>query len=379
MIYIAGLFLYVRMNWRKLIIFPIILIFCIALNQTSSVLLSQIFKSDKASISVLKIALTGENSESAAHISQDFLNIPYCSFENMDKDLAMQKLENGQISGVLLMPDDFIKSIRYGENFSPTLIVNTNRPFESFLVKWMGTIATQMLLYTQKSMYAIQSAYTQNKKSSNIRSIDDVVNETTILYVKEILTRNDKLDVEIISRSGDLPIDKHYIFSIFAYLIMLQSLLFVSFFNEDAYSDFFIRLKSAGKSALFLRLSFLLLTLLLSFVSAIMLLTVLDIEFNLSYVLCLNIFVVGFCAFFTVLLKNNSMVFIFLFASISLFIAGGIIPPAILPQKISALLPYSPITLMRQTLVNHTFSAIILCVIGVLCGSTYLYASEKVK
>ena len=72
MIYIAGLFLYVRMNWRKLIIFPIILIFCIALNQTSSVLLSQIFKSDKASISVLKIALTGENSESAAHISQDF-------------------------------------------------------------------------------------------------------------------------------------------------------------------------------------------------------------------------------------------------------------------------------------------------------------------
>ena len=73
------------------------------------------------------------------------------------------------------------------------------------------------------------------------------------------------------------------------------------------------------------------------------------------------------------------MVFIFLFASISLFIAGGIIPPAILPQKISALLPYSPITLMRQTLVNHTFSAIILCVIGVLCGSIYLYASEKVK
>ena len=140
----------------------------------------------------------------------------YASFRNMTREEAEEALADGDISAVLVLPEDFLGGVLDGTNPDVTLIVSREKPLEALLAWWVGRSAADLIGASQLGIYAVLDAvpperYGQAMTEINLRFI------------------NAALDRESFFRSRELrPVDAmdmkdHYSLSLLIFLVLASA------------------------------------------------------------------------------------------------------------------------------------------------------------
>ena len=269
----------------------------------------------------------------------------YCNIISMDQAAALEALERGEVAAVLALPEHFIRGVMWGENPDLRLIVAGDRPLESLLLLWVGQSACDILSAFQSGVYAVLDLYDQSPPPGLDR--DQVVTEINLRYIRLALDRGGLFQTRTLSTTGALPIPLHYALALAAYFALAAAPLFVPLY-AGSWLAFQRRLRCAGRGiaagylsaaaagtgALFLLLAPALLA---------------AGEGSVPGRLAAALGMAAFCAVFASVccLATDSAAgcggLSFLIALLALFLAGGVLPPALLPAGLRRLSGLSPI------------------------------------
>ena len=274
----------------------------------------------------------------------------YCTMVAMEEDAALAALESGAVNAVLRLPENFIQGILYGENPDVHLLVSGEQPLESLLLLWVGQSAADLLSTVQEAIYAVLDEYVRAAPEG--LSYDQAVMQINLRYINWTLNRQDLFQRESIHATGLLPITTHYALSLLAYLGLALAPLFNGVYSHQQLA-FRRRLRSLGRGSWLSWCSSLLacwLVLLPMMAAALLLLVPGPVWQVLGAALGFS----GVCALFgsfCCLASANSAqcgALSFGFSLAALALAGGILPPVLLPQSIRAVSWLSPVSWLRS-------------------------------
>lgn len=140
-----------------------------------------------------------------------------CQFIQISEKQAEQQLRSGELSAVFVIPENYIRSLIYGDE-SP-LIVRFGKgqsTIASFLVKQLGDVASRIMIDTQAGLYALDDYYVEKNLPNRAKD------QTTlnIEYLKKVLTREKMFCTEEVAVRY-AAIDGSYYFSSVLILFML--------------------------------------------------------------------------------------------------------------------------------------------------------------
>ena len=274
----------------------------------------------------------------------------YCRVLAMEEDQALKALERGEVTAVLALPEDFIQGVMGGENPDLRLIVAGDRPLESLLLLWVGQSASDILSAFQAGVYAVLALYEEAPPLGLTR--DRVVAGINLRYIRLALSRGELFQTEPVSATGTLPIPLHYGLALLACLALSAAPLFAPLYTGD-WLGVQRRLRSVGRGTASgccagVAAGGLILFLLLAPGLLIM------GEGSPLALLGAAALMAAYCSVFgglCCLAAGNAAGCGVLSLGIglaSLFLAGGIVPPVLLPGPVRRLNGLSPVTwLMR--------------------------------
>lgn len=274
----------------------------------------------------------------------------YCTVHAMEEDEALRALEDGEVSVVLRLPERFAQGIMYGDNPDVHVIVNGERPLEGMLALWVGQSATDLLAAVQAGIYAVLDIYEAAPPDG--MSWDQAMAEINMKYISWIMGRQDIFRMREITAAGTLPVKEHYTLCLLAYFTMALAPLFAPLYQGD-WLGLQRRLRAAGRPASGGYAASILASALILLILLIPGLTLAAGKFSLlllAVALLTALFAAVFGAFCCLITANNSGcgVFAFLVSLLSLTLAGGILPPMLLPPTLQTLGALSPITWVKN-------------------------------
>lgn len=169
----------------------------------------------------------------------------YCNIISMDQAAALEALERGEVAAVLALPEHFIRGVMQGENPDLRLIVAGDRPLESLLLLWVGQSACDILSAFQSGVYAVLDLYDQAPPPGLGR--DQVVIDINLRYISLALSRTDLFQTQEVPVTQVLPIPLHYALALLAYFALSAAPLFVPLYTGD-WLRAQRRLRAAGRS-----------------------------------------------------------------------------------------------------------------------------------
>ena len=270
----------------------------------------------------------------------------YCTVLAMEEETALDALEAGDITAVLVLPEDFIQGVMGGRNPDLRLIVAGDQPLESLLLLWVGQSASDILAAFQSGVYAVLDLYGQSPPAGLTR--DQVVFDINLEYISLALGRESMFRQEEISATGVLPVPLHYALALLSYFALAAAPLFVPLYS-GSWLRFQRRLRAAGRGYAPGCLS-------AAAVSGLALLLLLALAMllaggeNAAAVLAAAAGMSLFCALFGALccLAAGSAagcgMLAFLISLASLILAGGVLPPVLLPGPLRQLSGLSPVS-----------------------------------
>ena len=274
----------------------------------------------------------------------------YCTVLAMEEETALDALEAGDITAVLVLPEDFIQGVMGGRNPDLRLIVAGDQPLESLLLLWVGQSASDILAAFQSGVYAVLDLYGQSPPAGLTR--DQVVIDINLEYISLALGREELFQTHQISATGSLPVSVHYTLALLAYFALSSAPLFVPLYS-GGWLCLIRRLRSAGRSCVPGYLSAVAaggLALLLLLAPALLLAG----EGAVAPVLAAAAGMALFCSLFCslcCLAAGNAVgcgVLAFLVSLSALALAGGILPPVLLPGPLRQLAWLSPVTWLME-------------------------------
>ena len=301
------------------------------------------------------LAIAAPEGDGAAGLLEQYMGgmediAQYCQIEAMEESEALEALQKGEVTAVLILPERFIQGIMYGENPDLRLVVAGNRPLESLLLLWVGQGASDILSAFQGGVYAVLDLYAQNPPPGLSR--EQVIVDINLRYITLALDRTGFFLQQEVSVTEALPIPLHYGLSLLAYFALSAAPLFMPLYTGGQLS-FQRRLRCAGRgcgagffSGVLVGAAALLLLLAPS-----LLLTGGGSPLALIGAAALTAL---FCSVFAALccLTAGSAAgcggLAFSVSLPSLFLAGGVIPPVLLPGAARRLSTLSPVTWLRQ-------------------------------
>lgn len=313
--------------------------------------------SEGVSFSGITLAVAAPQGDSAPQLMEKLLPkmedvSEYCQVVAMDREEALQALERGEVTAVLVLPENLIQGIMDGTNPDVELIVPGDMPMEALLTLCVGQSASDLLSAVQSGIYAVLEEY-ENAPPSGL-SYSDAMTQINLRYVRWTLGRQQMFLVDPVAVTRQLPVGIHYGLSLLAYLGLSLAPLFMS-----VYSGSWIcsqkRFRAVGRgSAGFYSSSFCACTLVLLplMIPVSLLLTRGDLATGLwTGVLC-ACFCAGFGTVCCLVTDNTGScgVISFLSALVFLFLSGGILPPVLLPRTVQKLMALSPVTWLRSTM-----------------------------
>lgn len=274
----------------------------------------------------------------------------YCRIVSMDEEGALAALERGEVTAVLALPENFIRGVMWGENPDLRLIVAADRPLESLLLLWVGQSASDILSAFQSGVYAVLDLYEEAPPPGLTR--DQVVLDINLRYISLALDRTGMFRTEEISATRTLPVPLHYALALISYFALSAAPLFVPIYSGDWLRPQ-RRLRAAARSSavgywsgvlsetVFL-LPLLLPALLLSGGGAPLPLT--------ASALGMALYCSLFCSLCCLATRSaagcGAVAFPISLASLAL--AGGIVPPVLLPRPVQKLSWLSPVTWLME-------------------------------
>lgn len=273
----------------------------------------------------------------------------YCQVEAMDQAEALAALEDGRAAAVLALPEDFIQAVQRGDNPDVRLIVDGSRPLESLLTFWVGQSAADLLAAVQAGVYEVLAQWDAHPPAGLPRA--QVVMEINLRYVQWVLQRQDLFETEALLPTGALPIVLHYRLCLLWYLILAMAPLFAWSFQVP-WLTFQRRLRYALRSPLYGFSASL--TACWAVMAAVIAAALVPLDLPLSGALKTALaggaFFAVYAAFCSLASSHDagcgSLSFLLTLAALAL--AGGIVPPVLLPQDLRRLEVLSPIAWMRD-------------------------------
>lgn len=129
-----------------------------------------------------------------------------------DEEDANRQLQNGELTAVLVIPENYIYSLIEGDT-NPVIIRfgKGQTGITSFLVRLLGDAVADVMLHTQAGIYAMDKYYNE-KQLSGMEVSEALLN---IQYLQQALTREKLFTVEETEGMSTLQSGKHYFAVIF--------------------------------------------------------------------------------------------------------------------------------------------------------------------
>lgn len=272
----------------------------------------------------------------------------YCRIQSMDWEDASQALKDGELTAVLVLPEDFIGGVMDGNNPDLTLVVSPDRPLESLLTLWVGQSAADLLASAQKGIYAVLDLYP--KEAASGLTWDQVMTDINLKYITLTLNRQELFRQVELQATGAMDLESHYALSLLIFLTMsLPPLLMPLLGREDL--PFRRRLYALGQGCLMqygsvLTVCFWVLLALTGVPAGLL------TNWNLPGMLALALFAACYGCFCCQAVRSSAGCggLAMATAGVCTFLAGGILPPALLPGAVKALSPFSPVQMLREVL-----------------------------
>lgn len=309
------------------------------------------------SFSGITVAIVGPEGSTVPEKAQRLISSmrdvsEYCQVQAMPRQEALDRLEKGQITAVLVLPKGFVSGVMDGTNPDLELIVPDDRPFEALLTMWVAQSAADMLSATQSGIYAVLDQYAQSPPPD--LSWDEAVAQINLRYISRTLSRQDMFRLSEVPTTQTLSIGLHYALSLLGYLLLAMVPFFAPVFS-GRWLAARKRFRCAGRGWL----GFYLCGVAACFAVIFALLTgaqlcILrgDPAMMLFCSLTGGLFCAAYSAVCCLLTGNtrNCGILTFPAALIFLFLGGGILPPVLMPRSLQGWLDASPITWLRNTM-----------------------------
>lgn len=312
---------------------------------------------DGISFSGLTLAVTAPEGDPTPGLLEKYLGnmrdvSRYCSMVAMDEAAAKHALETGEVTAVLVLPENFVQGVLNGSNPDVEVLVSGERPLESLLTLWVGQSAADLLSCVQAGVYAVQEAWESSPPDG--LPWDQVKMEINLRYIAWTLNRQKLFEERELAATGLLPVVLHYGLALTAYLGLSLAPLFCCLHTRQR-RVFQRRLRCAGRNSIWSYGSDLLASWLVQFVllaGPVLLL----VEGALWARLAAAAGAALFCALFGNLCclltgsAANCGLLAFGVSLVSLVVAGGILPPILLPEFVRQLQWLSPVTWLQRLL-----------------------------
>ena len=285
----------------------------------------------------------------------------YCSFSwEESRQTAREKLRSGELSAVIILPDGILEDVLYGRKTSLEILLDPSRPLECFAAALFAESAANLLSSAQSGIYAVLDRYHEEYPGADD---SQVVLGINLEYLSWVVNRQSLYRETELPFPGVLSVSHHYLVSAFLCLLFLAAPVCFSLYRADANREFLRRLSGAGGSVS----CFLWSKWLLGAGAGVFLLGVFALAAGLwgrigleslpaaaGGVLISGIFwgAFGFwcCNIFAAEDSGPAVLLAALFSLSGTFLAGGILPSALLPGALAQAGEFSPFALMTQSL-----------------------------
>lgn len=312
---------------------------------------AEAFFSQGADFSGFTLVITAPEDDPVPEVLADLLGAmtdvrQYCQVRAMDRSQALEDLQSGRASAVLVLPPDFIRAVQRGENPAVDLIVDGGRPLESLLASWVGQSAADLLSAVQRGVYW---ALEQWDEDSGVPWSQAVL-EINLRYVRWTLGRQEIFRTETLLPTGTLPIALHYRLCLMGYLLLAMCPLFAWNYQGALLAPG--RLRYVLRSPLYGY--FASLTVCWGALALVALAALLPLDPPplpaLGAALFCGAFASAYAAFCALTARTAAGCGALSFFLTLLFLtaAGGVVPPVLLPEALRRLEALSPVAWMRD-------------------------------
>lgn len=274
----------------------------------------------------------------------------YCAFVALEEGEAMDALRRGEVTAVLVLPEDFIHGVMWGTNPDLRLVASGDRPLESLLLLWVGQSASDILSAFQSGVYAVLDLYGEAPPPGLTR--DQVVRDINLRYIALAMDRTGMFQTLEVSATQALPIPLHYALSLTACFALSAAPLLVPLYS-GSWLSFQRRLRSVGRgtaAGYFSGVCAGIPALLLLIFPSLLLAGEGNPVFLLGAALLMALFCDLFGSVCCLAAENTAACGLIAFgvSLLSLALAGGIVPPVLLPGPVRRLSWLSPVTWLRR-------------------------------
>lgn len=304
------------------------------------------------SFSGIRLAVTAPEEDPVPQILEEYLSNmrdirQYCTFEAMEHSAAIDALEDGEVTAVLVLPESFVQGILWGENPDVTVIVSADHPLESLLTLWVGQSASDFLAAFQSGIYAVLDIYNNTPDTS--LTWDQVHLNINLNYSSWTLNRQSIFRTEKLSATETLPIALHYALALLAYLCLSIAPLFSKIYQGD-WLLFQRRLRCVGRGSVVGWCSSVLVCILIFLILILPSLFYMGNHVSLRALFAISLLLALFCALWSTLCCLLTIsaagcgLLVFSVSLAALLLSGGILPPVLLPNVFRSLSWLSPVT-----------------------------------
>ncbi|MBQ9764657.1 MAG: ABC transporter permease [Lachnospiraceae bacterium] len=320
---------------------------------------SKLLYSNHNSVAKVKIALVTEDDNPLIDLALHYIGKMdsvegICEFEVTTEEDAFNKLRNGELYSVVLLPPNFIDGIMNGDNIPAEVILHPDSGADSVLFETLASAAAYTLRTAQAGIYAgidTYQFYELNKKSVN-----RITNDLNEIYIDMALRRSLMFEPESLSATGTLSIGTFFASSAFILLLLFSGIGCAAFYKSNTsflsktikrqginYSAQII-LQALAISVCYFVIFAIPYLLYSHFILYAELLTTIFIHLPILFIL-----IFGICTFMLLLFRisknpQTGTLLLFFVSVVLIFLSGGILPKAFLPLAIQKAMPFLPST-----------------------------------
>lgn len=266
-----------------------------------------------------------------------------CDFFLMSEADAMDSLEDGTVYAVVILPPGFINDILNGINTPARIILHPDSGADSILFETLAEAAAYTLRTAQAGIYA---AIDTINLTGNYSLADDMTDSLNSRYISMALGRPALFKSTVLSATEEFTLVHFYGASAFVLLMLLTGIGCAAFCrNNTGFLTLLVKRSGIGLFAQAFWQTFGLTVCYFSVFAVLVLIYGLLSPsaglFKTIFILLPALFLIIFsiCSFSLLLFRaaknpQTGILLLFMFSVILIFLSGGILPPAFLPQVI---------------------------------------------
>lgn len=141
-----------------------------------------------------------------------------CTIVDMEEDEARRALEKQEIQGYLIIPDDFIRSVMYGDNNKVTFVTGTSQyTIGTMLARELADTVSTLVTETQTGIYAFRRFARQEGETADL---EQRTYEINLRYFNYVLPRSELYAVDTPDSKTAVSIQGYYLCSALLLLLL---------------------------------------------------------------------------------------------------------------------------------------------------------------